>query len=139
MINKETYKRFTERDEFDNADIIGVDTQTLCEKLSYEELNRTTRALNCFADLEDKIQNGEIIFTPKYKLKQKVYWVFDKDTYWKGQIDGFDIFTQKYLVYIEKYFGDNDDIGFGNTWCSEEELFATSKQAKAKLNELKGE
>lgn len=54
------YKRLTERDEFGNACIIGVDSGILASALDFDELNKLTFALNKFADLEDKIESGEI-------------------------------------------------------------------------------
>lgn len=54
------YKRLTERDEFGNAYIIGVDSGILASALDFDELNKLTFALNKFADLEDKIESGEI-------------------------------------------------------------------------------
>lgn len=63
------YKRLTERDKFGNADIIGEDVGATSEKLSLEELNLSTKifnllikTLNKLADLEDKIESGELIF-----------------------------------------------------------------------------
>lgn len=54
------YKRLTERDEFGNADIIGVDSEILASALDFDKLNKLTFALNKFADLEDKIESGEL-------------------------------------------------------------------------------
>lgn len=54
------YKRLTERDEFGNADIIGVGSEILASTLDFDELNKLTFALNKFADLEDKIESGEL-------------------------------------------------------------------------------
>ncbi len=45
--------RLTERDEFGNADIIGVDSQELTESLDFDQLNRVTEALNRLAAYED--------------------------------------------------------------------------------------
>ena len=45
--------RLTERDEYGNADIIGVDSQDLQLNLDFDELNRVTRALNKLAEYED--------------------------------------------------------------------------------------
>jgi hypothetical protein len=47
-------KRLTERDEFGNADIIGVDSQDLQENLDFEAFNLVTAALNKLAAYEDK-------------------------------------------------------------------------------------
>ena len=46
-------KRLTERDEFGNADIIGVDSEELQINLDLAELNRVTVALNKLAAYED--------------------------------------------------------------------------------------
>lgn len=54
------YKRLTERDEFGNADIIGVGSEILASALDFDELNKLTFALNQFAKLEDKIESGEL-------------------------------------------------------------------------------
>lgn len=45
--------RLTERDEFGNADIIGVDSQDLTEALDFDQLNLVTEALNRLAAYED--------------------------------------------------------------------------------------
>jgi len=46
--------RLTERDEFGNADIIGVDSGDLCNELFLaDELNKVTDALNKLAAYED--------------------------------------------------------------------------------------
>ena len=45
--------RLTERDEFGNADIIGVDSQDLTEALDFDQLNLVTDALNRLTAYED--------------------------------------------------------------------------------------
>lgn len=55
------YKRLTERDEYGNADIIGVDSSNWQFNLTFEELVKVTKALNRLADLEDKIENGTLV------------------------------------------------------------------------------
>lgn len=59
------YKRLTERDEFGNADIIGVGSEILASALDFDELNKLTFALNQFAKLEDKIEAGALVEVPK--------------------------------------------------------------------------
>lgn len=54
------YKRLTERDEFGNADIIGLDSEKISENLSFKELNLLTKSLNRFAYFEDKIESGKL-------------------------------------------------------------------------------
>jgi hypothetical protein len=46
-------KRLTERDEYGNADIIGVDSADLQENLEFEQLNLVTCALNQLAYYEE--------------------------------------------------------------------------------------
>ncbi len=46
-------KRITIRDEFGNADIVGVDMGRLVGQLNFEELNAVTFALNKLAAYED--------------------------------------------------------------------------------------
>lgn len=46
-------KRLTERDEYGNADIIGVDSAELQLNLEFTEFNKVTDALNRLADYED--------------------------------------------------------------------------------------
>ena len=45
--------RYTERDEFGNADIKGIDSQELYGELEFSETNKLTNALNRLADFED--------------------------------------------------------------------------------------
>ncbi len=47
-------KRLTERDEFGNADIIGVESAKLQQHLDFDGFNRVTAALNRLADYEEK-------------------------------------------------------------------------------------
>lgn len=58
-------KRFTERDEFGNADIIGVGGADLQLSLEFDELNAVTDALNRLATLEDILfdESGVEVFT----------------------------------------------------------------------------
>ena len=45
--------RLTERDEFGNADIIGLESDLFCGDMSFEELNLVTNVLNKLAAFED--------------------------------------------------------------------------------------
>lgn len=59
------YERITERDEYGNADIIDVNMVALCSHLTFADMNRVTEALNRLAELEDKIERGELVEAPK--------------------------------------------------------------------------
>jgi hypothetical protein len=52
-------KRLTERDEYGNADIIGVDSADLQENLEFEQLNLVTCALNQLAYYEESELEAE--------------------------------------------------------------------------------
>ena len=58
------YKRLTKRDGFGNADIIGLDSSEIYGELDFDETNILTKALNRFATLEDKLENGTLIELP---------------------------------------------------------------------------
>ncbi len=62
-------KRLTERDEYGNADIIGVDSAELQLNLEFDELNRVTDALNRLAAYEDSGLSPEEV--QKMALAQK--------------------------------------------------------------------
>ena len=47
-------RRLTKRDEFGNADIIGVDSADLQCNLDFDEMNLVTNALNRLAEYEEK-------------------------------------------------------------------------------------
>ena len=68
-------ERLTERDEFGNADIIGVDSADLQLNLTYPQFNRVTAALNRLSDYEDMGLTPEEIKedTPKIqKIEQEL-------------------------------------------------------------------
>ena len=60
----ERMERLTERDEFGNADITGVDSADLQLNLEFEELNKVTNALNRLAEYEDLEEQGRIVRLP---------------------------------------------------------------------------
>ena len=62
-------KRLTERDEYGNANIIGVDSAELQLNLEFDELNRVTNALNRLAGYEDSGLSPEEITVLKTSEK----------------------------------------------------------------------
>ena len=76
------------------------------------------------AELEEQLKNSA---RPKFKIKQTVYSMLGFTEIFKGQIDAFDYYTQRYWVF----FGDH----IGCEWMYESELFKTKKEALAKLQE----
>ena len=57
-------KRFTERDEYGNADIVGVESRDLQLNLEFDEMNRVTAALNRLARYEDLEEQGRLVELP---------------------------------------------------------------------------
>lgn len=80
------------------------------------------------AELEEQLKNAIV---PKFKYHQVVYVLCNTDII-KGQIDCFDYYNKKYLIWTMEF-------GLGNEWCYEHELFTTKEEAEAKLKELQGE
>ena len=71
-------KRLTERDEFGNADIIGVDSEELQINLDLSELNRVTVALNKLAAYEDLEEQGKLLKLP-FTVGDVVYRLYTVD------------------------------------------------------------
>ena len=57
-------ERLTERDEYGNADIVGVDSSELQGSLEFNELNLVTNALNKLADYEEAEREGRMVVLP---------------------------------------------------------------------------
>lgn len=68
-------ERLTKRDEYGNADIIGVDSEDLQLNLSFDEFNKVTAALNKLADYEDLEEQGLLPKLP-CKVGQRVYEIY---------------------------------------------------------------
>jgi rubrerythrin len=66
------YERLTVRDEYGNADIIGVDSADLQLNLGFKELNIVTNTLNRLAEFEDIGLSPEEIIGMK-SLCEKTY------------------------------------------------------------------
>ncbi|MCI9448322.1 MAG: hypothetical protein HFH36_13325 [Lachnospiraceae bacterium] len=52
--------KLTRRDEFGNADIIGVDSMELQCNLGFDEFNKVTDALNKLAEYEELEEQGKL-------------------------------------------------------------------------------
>lgn len=73
-------ERLTERDEFENADIIGVDSMDLQCNLAFDELNKVTNALNKLAYYEDLEEQGKLKKLP-CKIGDTIYVIPSKVNY----------------------------------------------------------
>ena len=137
-------ERLTKRDEFGNADIIGVDSCELYGDLPFEQFNKVTDALNKLAQLEDEIENGTLVRL-HCKVGDTAYipWIWDNEsgvaTLTVKHIDMqednqfrvyFDLDTD--IVEFEMEYREHLMSNFGKTW------FTDKKQAEVKLAKLKG-
>lgn len=129
------YKRLTERDEFNNAEVIGCDSTRWGGELSFDELNAMTNALNRLMLLEDKIEDGRLVFVePKadnkfsFKLGDKVFLIYKR--YWNvSDKNGFWVLRESNVSqHNKKRFSDD----FGKF------VFLTREAAEARLKELEG-
>ena len=137
------YKRLTERDEYGNADIIGLSTEKLFGELYFDEINLLTKALNKLAFLEDKIENGTLVELP-CKVGDTVYFIEyfcnangcsnDKQTICCGCSEMLER-ERKNQTYVisEKKFRLKDLSKINKT------LYITKKAAEARLKELQEE
>lgn len=83
------------------------------------------------AELEQQLAElKKNAIVPKFKYKHYVYVLYTDIDIFKGQVDMFDYYTNRYLIF----FG--EDIG--SDWFSENLLFATEQEAQEKLKEMKG-
>jgi len=77
-------ERLTERDEYDNADIIDVDSSDLQSNLSYKEFNLVTEALNRLAEFEDEREEWVKTYEAckrvieEYGLEAQMYMVIEE-------------------------------------------------------------
>lgn len=95
-------ERLTERDEFGNSDIVGVDGMNLQCNLTFDELNRVTNALNKLAEYEDLEEQGKLLKNPQ-KLKDAI-------------LDEMKKFMDEYHGYCEsgiEYLGDPLEAAMG--------------------------
>lgn len=57
-------ERLTERDEYGNANIIGVDSADLQLNLEFDAMNKVTETLNKLAAYEDRDEQGKMLKLP---------------------------------------------------------------------------
>ena len=73
-------ERLTERDEFGNADIIGVDSMDLQCNLGFKEFNKVTNALNKLVEYEDLEEQGKLPKLP-CKIGDTIYVIPSRANY----------------------------------------------------------
>ena len=126
MINKETYKRLTERrgglviDNCGNCPNVN-NLQGCTDKNCYEIMK------NRLAELEDKIEDGTLIELP-CKVGDIVYQ-FDNG----GEI--YELMILHINIYKGKPYYETDAIDFDNRAIGES-IFLTKAEAEARLKEL---
>ncbi len=128
-------ERLTERDEFGNADIIGVDGMDLQCNLEFDEFNKVTNALNKLAKYEDLEEQNKLLKLP-CAVGDTVYsFSFEKiltlcvDSF-VIYTDGIDARLSSKMKEYEFLKIDMDIADFGEKW------FSTKEAAEAALKEL---
>ena len=111
-------ERLTERDEFGNADIIGVNSEDLQLNLDFKQMNKVTDTLNKLAEYEDLEKQGLLLRLPCH-IGDSIYSVVE---------DGLTIIELKFS--LDFYVRRKND--FGKT------VFLTKAEAEQKLKELRG-
>ena len=126
MERQENMDRLTERDEFGNADIIGVDSMDLQCNLEFDEFNKVTNALNKLAKYEDLEEQNKLLKLP-CAVGDTVYTIYsDEDGSFIEEPKAEEVSTHR--VWIDSMYFDYDD--FGKT------VFLTREEAEAALKEL---
>lgn len=128
-------KRLTKRDEFGNADIIGVDSADLQLNLEFKEFNKVTDALNKLAEYEDLEEQGVLIRLP-CKVGDTVYLIDDIDNVFDrvSVVTGIEIDVDTVYIMIsdgqETSSSSSYDVDdFGKT------VFLTREEAFKKMQE----
>lgn len=95
--------RYTERDEFGNADIKGVESQLLYENLMFDGMNRLTNAFNKLADFEDLCEELNIDGPkgPVEALRQKIGFIRFSDGY--DEENQKEIHKIEFILYADDY------------------------------------
>ena len=68
-------ERLTKKDEYGNADILGVDSRDLQLNLDFESFSKVTKALNKLAEYEDLEEQGLLLRLP-CKVGDTVFPIF---------------------------------------------------------------
>jgi hypothetical protein len=122
--------RYTQRDEYGNADIIGVDSADLQLNLEFKEFNRVTDALNRLAAYEDAEEQGLLVRLP---CKAGERWMRDGKRYIVAEIS----VTSAWGIMVRHY-----EEGDGKMLSCNPQYFAkhyTRAEAEAALKEAQHE
>ena len=122
-------ERLTKKDEYGNADILGVDSRDLQLNLDFESFSKVTKALNKLAEYEDLEEQGLLLRLP-CKVGSELYFVHKCPAYEK--VDGklvptefYEIRDLKFIILLIDYIGKT--------------LFLTREEAEEELRKMKKE
>lgn len=125
-------ERLTERDEFGNADIIGVDSMDLQCNLEFDEFNKVTNALNKLAEYEDLEEQNKLLKLP-CAVGDTVYVKMQFEGYAEAEVRDFTYFlTCGFCIVVTSDEFDKQNIPFtefGKT------VFLACEPAEAALKE----
>lgn len=131
-------ERLTERDEFGNADIIGVDSMDLQCNLEFDEFNKVTNALNKLAEYEDLVEQNKLLKLPcaigdtvyeVQELRKRIqpYIVIAVHVSNCGNLYGWELKDGK---------GVYSNVNGFSEYALEKSVFLTREEAEAALKEL---
>ncbi len=133
-------ERLTKKDEYGNADILGVDSRDLQLNLDFESFSKVTKALNKLAEYEDLEEQGLLLRLP-CKVGDTVFPIFKYTNSGEWSIGkGKYIVTDVYLninrppvFKITDMYGTAKLSDFGKT------VFLTKSEAEEELRKMKKE
>lgn len=115
-------ERLTERDEYGNADIKGIDSSELQGSLSYKDFMKVTETLNRLAEYEDLEEENRIIRLPVAD-GTTIYWILDSPILEGGEwLENWVIEEQPFIMELLGEWGNK--------------IFATREEAEARLKEM---
>lgn len=126
--------RLTERDEYGNADIIGVNSIDLQGNLEFGELNRVTDALNKLAEYEELEEQGKLLKQPA-AIGEEIFLIFMdcpkdyKEKYCRDHEGSCENCHHRVPEVVNRDFRVSDI-------CNIDKIFATREEAEAVLEEL---
>lgn len=128
--------RFTERDEYGNADIIGVSSLDLQFNLALEEFNKVTNALNKLADYEELEEQKKLMKLP-CAVGDTVYRINKgkKEPIIPMRVIGIAIRNENELVIQTKDIADDNHNLYSKNSIGKT-VFLTKEAAEAALEEL---
>ena len=128
-------ERLTGRDEFGNADIVGVDSMDLQCNLEFDEFNKVTNALNKLAEYEGLEEQRKLLKLPA-AIGDEIFFIFMncpkdyKEEYCRDHEGSCENCHHRVPEIVGRDFRMSDILNMNN-------IFTTREEAEAALKELR--